>query len=628
MNNEESEDKEKPLQARFLTDPSKAPLPRQPETEEEETKPLQAKSAGARSDTFEAGADVETQVSLSKGRGSPLPDPVRAYMEPRFGVDFSQVRVHTDSDAIQMNRDVGAQAFTHGSDIYFGESRSPTNLELTAHELTHVIQQTGSPPLQTKKLEEKVAPLGPEPSIQRICAACGVGKEEERKFDPNSSHELTHLVQEGGTALADRQGEARSGKQDPPMQISRTTRTDASGLLQRAVTNLAVAGAAAEAGHANDFVVARGAGPVIVTATVSAPGQAVTWTGGGPRPGNNLERVVTATSARTVAVTADTPADPGSQNVTVHVVNGRTAPANTPAPLSFSRQPGIPPGFPHAPNEFGLTDVRVNNPAARVRAFLAGNQWAFQVDRISHRYQMAVASANINIPTAASATNANHCQVIADMTPGGAAVPPPNAVFWSRPIVEAHEFAHVARFYSPAFWEAFMRIAEANIEAAASNVNVDHTVPATLSDSGVVTANAPAHQAILDAQHAAADAAEIPGAEAFAHGQSNPMFTTLVAQIAARFRPLAPTVLGAVALGPASVQLNWTHNACNETEYRVYRRRGTSAFGKIATLPAGTVAFNDTLAGLAGNTDFTYFVTAAGVAGESARSNQAPIHTP
>jgi hypothetical protein len=499
----------------------------------------------------------------------------RAFFEPRFGIDLSHVKVHTGSDAIQMNQIIGAQAFTHGSDIYFGAGNSPSNSELTAHELTHVLQQTGGAPLKTKE-----------------------------------------------------QDEARYGKQNPPMKISRTRRIDSRRLLQRAVTNLAVAGGAAEAVHANHFVVARGAGPVIVTATVSSPGQVVNWTGGGQRPGNNLERVVTTTLNRTAAVTADTPVDPGPQSVTVHVVNGRNAPANTPAPLSFSRQPGIPPGFPPAPGVFGLTDVRVNNPAARIRAFLAGNQWVFQVDRISHRYQMAVASANINIPTAASATNANHCRVLTDMTPGGPAVPPPNAVFWSRPIVEAHEFAHVARFYSPPFWEAFMRIAEANIEAAASNVNVDHTIPATLSEGGTVTANAVAHQAILDAQHAAADAAEIPGAEAFAHGQSNPMFTTLVAQIAARFRPLAPTALAAVALGPANVRLNWNHNACNETEYRVYRRRGTSAFAKIATLPAGSVTFTDTLAGLAGNADFTYFITAAGVAGESTKSNQALIHTP
>jgi hypothetical protein len=149
-----SEDDEQPIQAKLLTETSHAPVQRQPETEEDETEPLQAKSAGALTESFAAGADVERRVSLSKGRGSPLPDPVRAYMEPRFGVDFSQVRAHTDSDALQMNQAVGAQAFTHGSDIYFGAGHSPTNLALTAHELTHVVQQTGGAPLKTKKLDE------------------------------------------------------------------------------------------------------------------------------------------------------------------------------------------------------------------------------------------------------------------------------------------------------------------------------------------------------------------------------------------------------------------------------------------------------------------------------------------
>jgi hypothetical protein len=159
VNNEEPEDKEKPVQAKFLTETSREPLQRQPETEEEEeTEPIQAKSAGTLSDTFEAGADVETQVSLSKGRGSPLPDPVRAYMEPRFGADFSHVRVHSGSDALQMNHAVGAQAFTHGSDIYFGAGKSPTDLSLTAHELTHVVQQGGAGPLQPSRLEASSTP--------------------------------------------------------------------------------------------------------------------------------------------------------------------------------------------------------------------------------------------------------------------------------------------------------------------------------------------------------------------------------------------------------------------------------------------------------------------------------------
>jgi ABC-type phosphate/phosphonate transport system substrate-binding protein len=68
-------------------------------------------------------------------------------MEPRIGADFGSVRVHTGSEAVQMNRELNAQAFTNGSDIYFGAGKySPSSSDgkrLLAHELTHVVQQTG-----------------------------------------------------------------------------------------------------------------------------------------------------------------------------------------------------------------------------------------------------------------------------------------------------------------------------------------------------------------------------------------------------------------------------------------------------------------------------------------------------
>ncbi|MCY7272251.1 MAG: DUF4157 domain-containing protein [Phormidesmis sp. CAN_BIN44] len=79
----------------------------------------------------------------SKGGGEPLSGEVRSFMEPRFGADFSQVRVHTGSEAVQMNRDLNAQAFTHKQDVYFGAGKFPAKDALTAHELTHVVQQTG-----------------------------------------------------------------------------------------------------------------------------------------------------------------------------------------------------------------------------------------------------------------------------------------------------------------------------------------------------------------------------------------------------------------------------------------------------------------------------------------------------
>lgn len=77
-------------------------------------------------------------------------------MEPRFGTDFSGVRIHTSGDAVSMNKELHAQAFAHGSNIYFNEGKynpgSNEGKQLLAHELTHVVQQTGVKKLQQKPL--------------------------------------------------------------------------------------------------------------------------------------------------------------------------------------------------------------------------------------------------------------------------------------------------------------------------------------------------------------------------------------------------------------------------------------------------------------------------------------------
>ncbi|MFO7995877.1 MAG: DUF4157 domain-containing protein, partial [Dehalococcoidia bacterium] len=91
---------------------------------------------------------LESRIVASKGSGKPLTEETLAYMEPRFGADFSSVHVHTDSEAAGMNRALNAQAFTHGRDIYMGEGKynpdSDTGKRLLAHELTHVVQQGGA----------------------------------------------------------------------------------------------------------------------------------------------------------------------------------------------------------------------------------------------------------------------------------------------------------------------------------------------------------------------------------------------------------------------------------------------------------------------------------------------------
>jgi outer membrane protein OmpA-like peptidoglycan-associated protein len=76
--------------------------------------------------------------------GRPLDPEARDFMEPRFGQDFSQVRVHNDAHAADSANAVNAQAYTVGRDIVFGPgqySTPATSRRLLAHELTHVVQQ-------------------------------------------------------------------------------------------------------------------------------------------------------------------------------------------------------------------------------------------------------------------------------------------------------------------------------------------------------------------------------------------------------------------------------------------------------------------------------------------------------
>src|SRR5690348_6780024 len=88
-------------------------------------------------------ASAAAQIS-PPGTGQPLDPAIRATMEPRFGQDFSGVRIHTDSQAAQSAQALGARAYTVGQDVVFGTGQfapsSPAGQALLAHELTHVAQ--------------------------------------------------------------------------------------------------------------------------------------------------------------------------------------------------------------------------------------------------------------------------------------------------------------------------------------------------------------------------------------------------------------------------------------------------------------------------------------------------------
>ncbi|HEX6288341.1 MAG TPA: DUF4157 domain-containing protein [Herpetosiphonaceae bacterium] len=95
------------------------------------------------------------------GPGQPLDLTARAHMEPRFGHDFSQVRVHTGALAAQSARALDAHAYTVGQQIVFGAGEyapgAPAGEQTLAHELTHVVQQSASMPQATASMPDERA---------------------------------------------------------------------------------------------------------------------------------------------------------------------------------------------------------------------------------------------------------------------------------------------------------------------------------------------------------------------------------------------------------------------------------------------------------------------------------------
>jgi Domain of unknown function (DUF4157) len=92
---------------------------------------------------------AETYINSLNGKGRSLGHDERDFFEPRFGHDFSNVQLHTGSEANQSAKSINALAYTHGNNIVFGSGQYQPNTEsgkkLMAHELTHVVQQKQFP---------------------------------------------------------------------------------------------------------------------------------------------------------------------------------------------------------------------------------------------------------------------------------------------------------------------------------------------------------------------------------------------------------------------------------------------------------------------------------------------------
>ncbi|HRL76979.1 MAG TPA: DUF4157 domain-containing protein [Candidatus Accumulibacter phosphatis] len=180
----------------------------------------------------ESNAPAVEHVLVFPGGAGQLIDPAtRTELEERFGQDFSDVRVHTDPEAVESAADARAKAYTVGQDVVFGEGRyAPGTSEgrrLLAHELAHVVQQSrgGASGIESNSLEaaarqaagQAIGGTTGSPIAVTGAAAPGIMRDPE---DDEEGEENASRRREGKKRTQQRERQrATAGKQ--PRQIGR-----------------------------------------------------------------------------------------------------------------------------------------------------------------------------------------------------------------------------------------------------------------------------------------------------------------------------------------------------------------------------------------------------------------------
>ncbi len=150
------------------------------------------------------GDGIATRIAAAHGRGRELPRAERAFFGPRLGLDLSGVRIHADSEADRLARRLGAQAFTHGNDVFFARGRyrpgSPEGRRLLAHELAHLRQ-----PDAAGSVRRKIDLITADAKKRRLDFHLSLGIYGERA-SPSLARKWRHAIQQhwsGKLKLAD-----------------------------------------------------------------------------------------------------------------------------------------------------------------------------------------------------------------------------------------------------------------------------------------------------------------------------------------------------------------------------------------------------------------------------------------
>ena len=187
-----TDEEEKDVQMKASDEEEDAAVRRKESAEEEEAIQTKAEPNPPHNNS------LASQLHSNSGTGFALPTHTKNEMEHSFGTDFSGVNIHTDSTAVQLNKDLHAQAFTHGSDIYFNRGKYDTSSaagkHLLAHELTHVVQQNSA--LRKKRIQRQLVFGSGYPGFPSVPAE--VAKAKAGKWNPTTIDFSTNAGRSGG----------------------------------------------------------------------------------------------------------------------------------------------------------------------------------------------------------------------------------------------------------------------------------------------------------------------------------------------------------------------------------------------------------------------------------------------
>jgi len=187
--------------------PADSTLQRKCQACEEEDKHVHRKENS--SEGTGSSHDLDNYVSSLSSSGQSLPTSSRQFFEPKFGHDFSNVKIHTDSVAAKSAQSINALAYTTGNNIVFNSGQyapeSDSGKRLMAHELTHVVQQGAA--VQTKSIqrEEKKDPPKPCPATFTIPDNVYQGIEDAWS---KSNHGADTVTEHGGRIVNDKTGKS------------------------------------------------------------------------------------------------------------------------------------------------------------------------------------------------------------------------------------------------------------------------------------------------------------------------------------------------------------------------------------------------------------------------------------